>query len=279
MKCRDCERSIRASDTYCVYCGAATGLLPLRMLRGFVDPLPTSTRWLGSLTLALICIVIVISLVLLNKTNAPMAVSPTSTPLSSPTPRSSYAPTPAPAIALFRDDFVNEYSGWDSYSDEEGSAFYANGWLYLKDYPFGQHSENSSPHHYFADFVLEVETKLVDGSDNNWQFVRCRSVGAGSYYYFAVSADGYYMVTKRVDGVRTALVEPTSSIHIGNGRGVTNLVRVECVGTSLSLSVNGHRLARLTDSALSGGDIALGVEALGSEATEVAFDNIVVSAP
>jgi hypothetical protein len=194
-------------------------------------------------------------------------------PLATPTP------TLNPALVLFKDDFSNEYSGWSTYSEGEGSAFYSNGWLHVKDYPFSQHSENSYANRYFTNFVLEVETKLVDGSDNNWHFIACRNDGVNNYYNFAISADGYYLISKWVNGVQTALVGPTSSVYINKGKGVVNLVRVECVGSNLSLSVNGHLLAKVTDYTLTGGDIALGADASGSEFTEVAFDNIVVSAP
>jgi len=75
------------------------------------------------------------------------------------------------------------------------------------------------------------------------------------------------------------LVEATQSIHVNQGQDVTNLMRVECVGSTLRLSVNGHLLAEATDNKLTEGDIGLGSILWGGTFAEVAFDNIVVTAP
>ena len=188
--------------------------------------------------------------------------------------------TPETTKILFSDDFSDESSGWDTYADEEGSAFYQDGWLHIKDNPYGVYAENSYGYQYFTDFVLEVETKLVDGTEDNWQRIICRSDEVNNYYSFDISADGYYEILKFVNGNRVVLRQPTVSIDIHQGRGVINFVRVECIGSTLRLSVNDHLLAEVTDSTFTGGDIALGADSLGgAQFTEVAFDNIVVTEP
>lgn len=64
-----------------------------------------------------------------------------------------------------------------------------------------------------------------------------------------------------------------------------NIVRVECVGSDLSFSVNGHLLANVSDSTFAGGDVGLGASlpvgtsVSESQFTEVAFDNIIITAP
>jgi len=60
---------------------------------------------------------------------------------------------------------------------------------------------------------------------------------------------------------------------------MTNLIRIECIGSTLTLAVNGYVMATVTDATFSGGDIALAATALAGTSTEVAFDNIVVSEP
>ena len=60
---------------------------------------------------------------------------------------------------------------------------------------------------------------------------------------------------------------------------MSNLIHIECIGSSLSLSVNGYLLRQVTDTTFTGGDIALAAEAQAGTFTEVAFDNIVVSEP
>jgi hypothetical protein len=194
-------------------------------------------------------------------------------------------PTPTPAPVLFEDDFSNDVSGWDTYSDEGGAAFYQDGWLHVRNNASNEYADYSYSNQYFTDFVLVVETKLVDGTDDNWHVITTRDDVMENYYTFCISADGYYTMSKWVDGLRTVLKEPTRSIYVKVGKGVINIVRVECVGSDLSLSVNGHLLANVSDSTFTGGDIALGasfpVGASVSESqfTEVAFDNIIITAP
>ncbi len=102
----------------------------------------------------------------------------------------------------------------------------------------------------------------------------------GSGYTFGISADGYYDIAKQVNDDIIVLKNPTYSAHIHNGENMNNLIHIECIGSTLSLSVNGHLLAEVNDHTLTTGDIALGADCLyGSQFTEVAYDNIVVTAP
>ena len=186
-------------------------------------------------------------------------------------------------VVLFSDDFSNPSSGWFTYSDYEGSAFYKDGWFHLRDAAFGSYGENSWAGVNFTDFILEVETKLVSGTDNNLHTVTCRSDPTGltvEGYSFGISADGYYEILKFVNGQRTSIKEPTHSSYINTGKTVTNLIHIECIGSTLSLSVNGHLLTEKTDYTFARGDITLGADSIGgSQFTEVAYDNLVVTAP
>jgi hypothetical protein len=97
----------------------------------------------------------------------------------------------------------------------------------------------------------------VGGTDNNWHAVGCRFKDEGNTYYFFISADGYYVIDKEVNGNVKVLAGPTYSTYIHQGRDVTNLIRVECIGSSLSLSVNGHLLRKVTD-------VKIGIDNAGS---------------
>lgn len=190
--------------------------------------------------------------------------------------------TPTPTV-LFSDDFSDPASGWLTFSANEGSAFYQDGWLHVRDAAFGSYAESTWIGVNFTDFILEVETKLVSGTDNNWHRVVCRADPWGltvEGYHFEISADGYYAIFKGINGDIIGIKEPTYSGYIRIGKGVTNIIHIECIGSTLSLSVNGHLLAEVTDYTFNGGDIVLGADSTGgSQFTEVAFDNIVVTAP
>lgn len=203
-------------------------------------------------------------------------------PTSKPTSAPPFGPTPSPVSTgalLFSDSFDSPFSGWETYSESEGSASYSSGALHIYDYAYGLRGENSYVDRNFADFILEVETWLVAGSENNWHYIICRSDLVSSYYGFGVSADGYYTIFKFVNGELTTLAAPRFSGFINTGQGIRNLARVECVGSTLSLWANGNLLATVDDSSFSSGYVALGCEAMGSTSTEVAFDNFVIASP
>jgi uncharacterized repeat protein (TIGR02543 family) len=187
---------------------------------------------------------------------------------------------PVPEV-LFLDDFSDEAGVWDTFSNEDGSVAHENGWLHLVNYASAAVVTDTYAHQYFTDFVLEVETKLVGGTDDNWHQVFCRNQDDDNYYEFSISADGYYYVSRYIGGQEVLLAgaEAAYSSYIHQGQGLTNLIHVECIGSILSLSVNGHVLATVTDATFAGGDIGLGASALSGTFTEIAFDNIVVSAP
>jgi uncharacterized repeat protein (TIGR02543 family) len=189
--------------------------------------------------------------------------------------------TPTVPEVLFLDDFSDEAGVWDTFSNEDGSAFYENGWLHLINYTSAAVVTDTYAYQYFTDFVLEVETKLVGGTDDNWHQVFCRNQDDDNYYEFAISADGYYYVSRYIGGLEVLLAgaEANHSSYIHQGQGVTNLIHIECIGSILSLSVNGHVLATVTDTTFTGGDIGLAASALSGTFTEIAFDNIVVSEP
>jgi len=180
---------------------------------------------------------------------------------------------------LFSDDFSDEAGDWDIYSDDFGSVFYEDGWLHLINNNPADFATGTWADQHFTDFILEVETKLIAGTDSNWHIVDCRDVGNGDCYRFGISADGYYLMGKFVNGNWVSLASATYSSYIDQGIGAVNLVHIECIGSSLSLSVNGHLLKQVTDTALYGGDIVLVAEAYEGTFTEIAFDNMIITEP
>jgi len=198
-----------------------------------------------------------------------------------PTPESTTEPEPTPtARILFSDDFSDASSGWDVYSDSSGWIKYENGWLHLLNNTSSTDETDSMANQYFTDFILEVETKLVAGTDDNWHTVGCRLDEEDSYYEFSISADGYYRLTVWIEDVDIdPSNEPTYSSYIRQGWEVVNLIRIECVGSNLRLFANGHLLAEMDDSSISAGDIYFGVTSLAGSYSEIAFDNLVITEP
>jgi len=181
---------------------------------------------------------------------------------------------------VFTDDFSDESSLWEVGYWLDGSAWYQDGWLHVKNLTSYSGSTYVLYSESFADCIIEVETKLVAGTDVNWQGVACRWVDEDNYYDFSISADGYYELAVWVNDKRMdCTVGPTWSSHIRQGRDVINVMRAECIGNTLRLSANGHLLAEITDSTFASGKIALSVNSLAGTYSEIAFDNLVITEP
>lgn len=198
--------------------------------------------------------------------------TPQATPIVEPTP------TIQPALP-FEDDFSDPSSGWWTGSTEEGWVRYEDGELHVLNYTAAEYATDSFPGLDLTDLIMEVDSRLVDGSEDNWHAHYCRYMDSDNHYVLSFSADGYYESRAEVNGVKINLVPPTRSEAINQGRGATNVARLECVGNRLRFFVNGTLLTDVTDSSLAAGDIRLGVSSLDGEYSQVAFDNLVVSAP
>jgi hypothetical protein len=182
--------------------------------------------------------------------------------------------------ALFQDDFEDPGSGWgadqrDGFDRgyDEGVYFFnllASNWLAW-----------TSPGKDFDDVSVEVNARVASGAQDGHYGVLCRYKDADNFYYFAVSADGYYAIFRRDEGdmeMLTAGGGMLSSPHIKTGNQVNRVLGV-CKGNDLSLYVNGQWLATVTDDAHARGDVGLGASSGPSGGTRIVFDDLVVTAP
>jgi hypothetical protein len=180
---------------------------------------------------------------------------------------------------VFSDSFSGTNTNWLTYSEDYGYVNLQDGALHILNYTNSDYSCDTYPYLSFTDFILEVDMTFIEGSTNNWQSVMARYSG-DSLYYFDISADGYYSIGIWDDTAYEydSLVETTYSEYILQGRN-TNTVRVECIGNSLSLTVNGHILAQVTDSTCTTGEVGLEVSSMDGDYSKVSFDNFVIYTP
>jgi hypothetical protein len=181
--------------------------------------------------------------------------------------------------ALFSDDFSRDTGDWEVYSDANGEVFYEAGWLHVINYTTAPIDTVTFLDGNFSDFVLEIETKLVDGTDDNWHGVVCRYQDDGNFYVFNISADGYYYISRFLEYEQLALSGPTFSDYINLGWDVVNTLYIECDGNRLKLSVNGHQLTSVTDSTFSDGALGLLATSWAGDFSEIAYDNLVINEP
>ncbi len=193
--------------------------------------------------------------------------------------------TPEPAETLsagviFADDFRDPSSGWDISDRPQGSSRYRDGSLVIVNYTHSDmRVESSLADLQVDDVVVEVDMVWLGGTDDNWQNVELRDDGRGNAYTLGISADGYFVIETAVDGHPQPLVGPTRSPHIRAERNAVNTVRATAIGNTLTLTVNGHSLAEVTDNRLASGRVGLSVSSLAGDYSEVAFTRIVISHP
>jgi hypothetical protein len=225
-----------------------------------------------------------------------------SLPFSSNDIDSDNQPTTESGI-LLRDDFSNKNSGWSRNSDTGGTTDYENG-IYRIYVSEPNYDYWANPGKSFTDVRVEVDATQAGGPDDNDFGVICRyknvddiylvditnvSFSEGKkavvdemnhFYFFIISSDGYYTIGKSVGddtvyiGQDTML--PSDDINILLD---TNHIRADCVGSELSLYVNGKLLISVMDSDFPVGDVGLMAGTYDTPGTDIHFDNFVVYDP
>ncbi len=184
---------------------------------------------------------------------------------------------------LFQDDFSGDLNcGWATYNRGGTVVAMEDGVMRMSTSQPGQ-IWWTNPGRTFSDVIVTVQARQSDGPNDNAYGVICRYQDEGNFYLFLISGDGYYAIGKYQGG------NEQITYLTGNGRfqfsdvinqGIaTNQIRASCIGTELTLSVNGIQLAAVTDPTFVSGDIGLGVSTLAPGTAVVEFDNILVLAP
>lgn len=181
--------------------------------------------------------------------------------------------------ALFTDDFSQPYSGWRRASDGHGSANYVDGY-YQVAVNTAKYQVWSSPNLVFTDAIIEVDAIKAVGNDDNLFGITCRMQSNQEFYAFLISADGYYGIYKHLDDKFQLLgqnaMSPSEAIQQGNQ---TNHLRVDCIGNTYSLFVNGVKVAETQDDQFTSGDVGLIAGALSDPGVDIHFDNFTVFKP
>jgi len=182
----------------------------------------------------------------------------------------------------FRDDFEDPRGTWASDQCEQFDRGYAGGEYFIE-----LHEPNwfvwSNPGAQFDDVSVEVDARLSDGSQDGHFGVLCRYADADSFYYLAISADGYYAIFGREGGGELDVLS-------GDGDGMTfspiirtgaqtNSIQAVCQGDELSLYVNGELLETVVDSTHSKGDVGLGAGSGPEGDARVQFDDFAATRP
>jgi hypothetical protein len=177
----------------------------------------------------------------------------------------------------FSDDFSQENSGWEIGSFDGGGVGYSQGKYFVSSNGDGSTMWGAAGRS-FEDVVVEVDAKQISApsNNNNDYGVICRLQSDGGGYYALVSGDGFYAILRESGGDSyDILVDWKDSNHIREGNSQNQLV-LSCVGSKISLFVNGQLLAETSDSMYKSGDIGFTATSYEPEGTEIHFDNVLV---
>jgi hypothetical protein len=180
---------------------------------------------------------------------------------------------------LFQDDFSDPNSGWLTLHDGDQLVDYQQDGLrfYITESQFDYWSV---PNLSFGDVHVEVNATKLGGPDDNDFGVICRYKDEGHFYGFLVSSDGYYGISKMVDGEHELLgsnnMQPSDVINTG---AASNTLTVDCIGNTLRLSVNGTTLLEVQDGDYASGDVGLLAGTFDTAGVDILFDNFIVTKP
>lgn len=212
----------------------------------------------------------------------PLPPPPTSTPLPTNTPQPEQPPAKLPVPTgevLFYDDFSDSTSGWDQYSIEDGFTDYADGAYQIRvnkpSYYFW-----ANPYMDFGDVIIEVDVTKLSGGDDSQFGIVCRHLDINNWYALVATSDGQVAIRKRLQGGELVNLTDWVSVSAINQGNAINTLRAECVGSRLTLFVNGVLAIEANDSDVSTGDVGLlGGTFDEADNVDFQFDNFKVYAP
>ena len=186
---------------------------------------------------------------------------------------------PKSGDVLLVDDFSKSDSGFNQQSDADATTDYLDGEYQIEVFTSNLNVWSvSGPK--LADAVIEVNAHTAGGSENNLYGVICRHQDDSNFYFFAISADGYYAIGKLNEGdivmLSSRVFEHSEKINAGQA---ANHIAAACAAQTLTLTVNGTQLARTTDADFTDGQIGLIAGTFDDPQTDVRFDDLLVTRP
>ncbi len=185
-----------------------------------------------------------------------------------------------PSNVLFSDDFSNTDNKWDQVTETTRTTdYYNNAYHIVVDDTNSDAWANPGKESY-TDLHIEVDATKNGGPDDNDFGIICRYTDVDQFYYGVISSDGYYGIMKMTSDGGALIGEDNllQSDKIVQGT-ATNKIRFDCVGTTLTLYVNGSQLDQQTDSDYTAGNVGLIAGTFDTSGTDILFDNFFIYKP
>jgi hypothetical protein len=118
------------------------------------------------------------------------------------------------------------------------------------------------------------------GPDYNDFGIICRYTSAKNFYYGVIGSDGFYAIFKKTKegGIQLGSGAEQFSNKIMLGA-APNHIRFDCVGSTLTLYVNGTQIDQQTDGDYATGNVGLIAGSYKESGTDILFDNFIVNKP
>ncbi len=184
---------------------------------------------------------------------------------------------------LFADDFSNPDSGFKRSADADAVTDYLAGEYQIEVLApnINVWAVNGPP---LAEAKIEATARTAAGTANNLFGVICRYRDDKHFYFFALSADGYYAIGKVIEeDKKPRLVKLTGNDFQPSDKILTgaaaNRITAICAGQTLTLIANDAPIAQATDADFTEGKAGLLAGTFNDAPTDVRFDNLVITQP
>jgi hypothetical protein len=190
---------------------------------------------------------------------------------------SANSPTSVSNQVLFQDDFADASGGWSTLNADNRYIGIQDGALRIL-VNEAKFDLWSTPGLKFGDVHVDVDATQNAGPQDNDFGVICRYQDENNFYGFLISSDGYYGISKMKNGEHAIIGADGMLVSESLQKaGKTNHIRADCVGHTLSLSVNGKKLIDVQDEDFTDGDVGLVAGTFETPGTDISFTNFSVT--
>ena len=178
---------------------------------------------------------------------------------------------------LLKDDFSDSSSGWGTGTDADSTVEYVDGGLHMQVFKTNFITWSNPDQQSYEDVHMEVTVNNKSGQSRAAFGVLCnQQVTDSAYYYFAISADGEYVIGK-------SAVAQKDVFLTGGGKWATSdliakdapsyQVGADCANGNLVLYVDGKKIDSATDSSYTKGGVGLFLWSGDDPSGEVTYDD------
>jgi len=146
---------------------------------------------------------------------------------------------------IYHDSFNPGQTKWSNYDDESSNTKLERGKYFLT------HKKNSYTYQGVAvpiednrNYSIETTVTHISGTNQYPIGLAFGSKDVSNLYYFAISANGNYLLAKYDQGVYKGIINWTVSNAIKTGDNVPNKLRIEKTGDQLTLMINDQQVAQ-----------------------------------